>query len=100
MDRRGFIGRLSTLLAAPFIVNAELFESASPKVVLPVAGPTLLESGNIYRYIRAHKPLRLGDIVCIKDGEPFGVAVSDIDAGNYGFVQTKGPAEVAVDASN
>ena len=107
MKRRGFLGFMGGLVAAPFLVNAKLV--GDPVAELPPAtGPNATiavnslarttsvrdGSGKAYQMIQARRGLKAGDVVCIEEGKPFGVAVATISKDHYGFVQIGGPAVV------
>lgn len=91
LSRRGFLGALGSGVAAVYAVNAELFAVAQPTQAFP---PKPQQAGCRYRGIRAHKDLSQHDIVCVEDGVPLGVATADIRQGEYGWMQTYGPATI------
>lgn len=115
-SRRGFLGFLGAAVAAPFVVNADLITDPAQIPTLPplqqvdeawesfIAESTrVVEStahaGPIpqkYLYIRARADVKKHEIVCVEEGTPVGVAVSDIPKGHYGFVQIHGPSTVRV----
>jgi len=86
MKRRGFLGRLLGLAAAPLLANVE-FVNRTPQGMIPDQSPLVLgANGTMYRYVHALTPLKKGDAI-FWDGKIIGVATCDIDRSNYGWAQ-------------
>ena len=106
MDRRGFLGRLGAAAVAPFAINAVLVDANEFDAPTPAPDGerhiTLLEDGDWfcdgrrYRHIHALAPLQKGDIVCLEEGKPVGVATANMRAGEHGYMQVGGMATVGV----
>lgn len=95
MNRRGFLGRLGAVAAAPLLVNASLVE-ATPTADLSRFDAPLARfpDGHVFKQIRAHKDFKANDLVCIEDNKVLGVATKPIRAGEIAWIQVGGPVAI------
>jgi len=89
MDRRGFIGWLSSLVAVPFIAKCEsVTDVVGATVVVPeVSTIPVSREDKQFQYVQAQKDLNTGDFVFRSDGQIYGVAINEITKGHFGFIQ-------------
>jgi len=99
MGRRDFLARLLGSAAGAAIASTvdldRLLWVPTPIITVPAMPAWRANDGRIYRYARADRDLHIGDFVFAAD-RIVGVAVGDVRAGHYGWLQVYGPAVVRV----
>lgn len=100
MNRRGFLGRLAAIAAAPLLLSERDVAGFTPTPSAPV-GSTGTLNGAKYIYVRAQEAIPVGALMT-RDGRlmrsasaPWlGVATENIQRRHYGWVQISGYASV------
>ncbi len=87
MKRRDFLARLGTIPLSAFVLSQTTSEPSPEHQVGALAiGP----DGRRYRYYRADRRLSEGHLCEREDGTILGVAISRMEKGQYGWIQTSG----------
>lgn len=89
MKRRGFLQRLASAFAAVPVLSALSAHTAPMQepMVEPLKARATDNAGEQYRYVRAHQPLIVGQVVKYDSGKFMGYSVSNVRKDEYGWVQ-------------
>ncbi len=94
MKRRDFPARLGGIALSAFVLSQITIERSPEHQIGALA---IGSDGRRYRYYRADRRLYEGHLCEREDGTILGVAISPMEKGQYGWIQTCGATRIMVD---